>query len=186
MNKKWIWLALTLLVVALTATFISANIWYESGNVRALGSKLRVDLFGVGYVIDHETGQVIGQAPMVARGESDKSGTFDGELQIVGYVNEADGTLSSTQAAAKGEDGYWEIRHLENCQHIEENEDGTSKVVNHSCKYRYIYYVHPDKQNFLVARVSEKYDVYPLYVIMADSEAEALEIYRDFVGKTAE
>lgn len=188
MKNKWILMGMTLLVIALTATIIGTNVWYDSGNVRVMGGRLRVDLSGVGYVIDEETGEVIGQAPIVVRGETDKGDkeTFVGELEIVGYENEADGTLSGTKAAAKGDDGYWEIHHLENCQHIEENDDGTSQVVNHSCKYRYIYYVHPDKQDFLVVRVKDKYEMYPLYVVRADSEEEALQIYQDFTGKSAE
>ena len=183
-EKKWIWIGMTLLVAALTATVIGVNSWYHSGNVRVMGSKLRVDFSGVGYIIEQETGEVTGQAPLRVHGETDSvdQEIFVGNLEILGYINEADGTLTSTKGVLKGKNGYWEIRHLDNCQHIEENEDGSSKVVNHSCKYSYIYYVHPDKQDFLVVRVKDKYEMYPVYVVLADSEEEALQIYTEFKG----
>lgn len=183
-RKKWILIGMTLLVIALAAFVIGVNSWYQSGNVRVMGGKLRVNLSGVGYIIDQETGEVTGQAPLNVRGESDEAdkSVFVGDLEIMGYINEADGTLTSNKGVMEGDDGYWEIRHLENCQHIEEDEDGNSKVVNHSCKYSYIYYVHPEKQDFLVVRVKDKYEMYPVYVVLADSEEEALQIYQDFKG----
>ena len=183
-TKKWILIAMTLLVIALTVTVIGVNHWYHSGNVRVMGGRLRVDITGVGYIIEQETGEVTGQAPLKVLGESDAANkeVFVGDLDVMGYINEADGTMTSNKGVMKGENGYWEIRQLDNCRHVEEDDSGNSKVVNHSCKYSYIYYVHPDKQDFLIVRVKDKYAMYPLYVVLADSEEEALQIYQDFKG----
>lgn len=183
--KKWILIGMTLLILALTATVIGINGWYKSGNIRVLDGRLRVEIHGVGYIIDHETGEVTGQAPMSVIGSSDSMDktVFVGDLDIMGYANEADGTMTSNKGIVKGSNGYWEIRHLDNCTHLETDEDGNSEIVNHSCKFSYIYYVHPDKQDFLIARVRDKYAVYPVYVVLANSEAEALQIYRDFINE---
>lgn len=183
--RKWIIVSVIVLIVALVAAVIGINSWYHSGNVRVMGGRLRVNLSGVAYIIDHETGEVTGQAVMNVCGESDSANkdVFVGDLDILGYMNEADGTLSSNKGVLEGENGYWEIRHLENCSHIEEDENGNSKVVNHSCKYSFIYYVHPDKQDFLIARVRDKYEMYPVFVVLADSEEQAVQIYKEFTAQ---
>ena len=98
-------------------------------------------------------------------------------------MESADGTLTSNKGILQSEDGYWEIHLMESCRHTEKNEDGTSQVVDHSCKYSFIYVVHPDKQDFMIVRVKDKYEVYPLYVVMADSEEEALRLYRDYLSE---
>lgn len=181
-KKKWVLIGMTLLVIALTVTVICINNWYNSGNVRVMDGRLRVDLDGIGYVIDQETEEITGEVEVAIHGRSDsvEKDIFVGRMEVMGYLNEADGTMTSNKGILKGEDGYWEIRRRDNCQHVEEDDDGTSKSVTHSCKYSYIYYVHPDKQDFLVVRISDKYKVYPVYVVFADSEEEAMQIYREF------
>lgn len=183
-KKKWIWIGMTLLVIALTATIIGINSWYNSGNVRVMGGRVRVDLEGIGYVIDQETGELIGQSELVIRGQSDSANKeiFVGRMEVMGYLNEADGTMATNKGVLKGDDGYWEIRRVDNCSHLETDEKGESKVVNHSCKYSYIYYIHPDKQDHLVVRIKDKYKINPVYVVLADSEDEAMQIYREFTA----
>lgn len=182
--SKWIWIGAILFIIVLIGVVVGINMWYNSGNVRAMGGKLRAELYGVGYVFNHETGELIGQTTVSVNGETSSSDKeiFEGLLNVKDYYNEADGTLTTTKGVLEGDDGYWEIRVRENCRHIEENDDGTSEVVNHSCKYSYTYYVHPDKQDFLVVRVRDKYEVYPLYVIMANSQEEATRIYKEFTA----
>ena len=173
------------MVVALLAAVIGMNIWYKSGNVRVLLGNLRVSLSGNAYVIDHETGEIIGQTLVMVDGQTHNGtdGAFTGTLDVMDYYNEADGTLTSNKGILQSEDGYWEIHLMESCRHTEKNEDGTSQVVDHSCKYSFIYVVHPDKQDFMIVRVKDKYEVYPLYVVMADSEEEALRLYRDYLSE---
>ena len=183
-KNTWIFIGVGVLLAALAAVVIVSNCWFNSGNVRTLGKKLRVELSGVGYVISQETGKVIGQAPMNVEGSSSSADqeVFQGDLEIMGYINEADGEMTSNKGVRKGDNGYWEIHHLDNCRHVEENENGNKEVVNHSCKYSYIYYVHPDRQDFVIARVKDKYAMFPLYVVLADSELEALSIYQEFIN----
>lgn len=182
--RKWIGIGAILLVVLLVGTVFCINQWYNSGNVRAMDGRLRVKLSGVAYMFDYETGEMLGQTIVFADGQTNKSNkeVFDGELNMADYMNEADGTVTTYQTAIEGNNGYWEILVDETCLHYEETEDGGQKEVNHSCKYSYSYYVHPDKQDFLIVRVADKYDVYPIYVVMAGSEAEAAQIYKEFLA----
>ena len=184
-HKKWILIPVFALLLGIVGTIVGMNLWYKTGNVRVLMGNLRVKLSGNAYVIDHETGEIIGQTLVMVDGQtvSGTDGAFNGTLDVMDYYNENEGTLTSNKGVLQGEDGYWEIHLLENCCHTEENEDGTSKEVNHSCKYSFIYIVHPDKQDFMIVRVKDKYEVYPLYAVMADSEEEALQLYRDYLGE---
>lgn len=182
--KKWIWLSVAVvLITALVLTVVGINRWFYSGNVRVMGDRVRVSLSGTGYMFENETREFLGTTMMSIDGESLKSDKtlFDGGMNILNYVNEYDGTLSTTMGTMKGEDGYWEIHVNESCTHVEENERGNMEKVTHSCKYSYIFYVHPEKQNFLVARVKDSYKVYPVYVVLANSQEEATQIYNEFV-----
>lgn len=181
-TNKWIIIGVIVLVLALAAAVIGVNMWFQSGNVRVMGGQLRVDFSGVGYIFSHETGEIIGQAPLNVSGKTSATDKelFVGDLEILGYMNEADGTLLSNKAVREGDDGYWEIYQMESCRHVEEDEDGNTDVVSHACKYSYIYYVHPDQQDFLVIRVKDKYAMFPFYVVLASSEEEATEIYKSF------
>lgn len=183
-HQKWIWIGMTLFVIALTAAVLGINAWYNSGNVRVLGGQIRVELSGVGYIFSHEDGELEGQTTICIEGESLESDkqAFDGWMNVAEYINEVDGTVTTNQGVLEGDDGYWEIHKSETCRHVEEDDEGNSEVVNHSCKYSYIFYVHPDKQDFLVVRVRDKYAVYPWYVVMADSEEEATRIYQEFTA----
>ena len=184
MKKRWIWIGLLVLcLVALVATVIISNKWFNSGNVRVMGGRVRVSLSGTGYMFDHETGEMLGTTLMSIEGVSrkDDKSIFDGWMNVLNYVNEYDGVLTTTMGTMEGEDGYWEILVSESCEHLERNDQGSLETVTHSCKYSYTFYVHPDRQDFLVARVKDTYAVYPIYVVMADSEAEATQIYKEFV-----
>ena len=183
--KKWIWMSIAVvLITALVVTVVGINQWYNSGNVRVLGKRVRVDLMGTGYMFNHETGAYLGTTMMTLNGKSVKSEpeVLDGRMNIFDYVNEYDGTLTTVMGVMEGEDGYWEICVNETCRHLETDESGSSKVVDHSCKYSYTFYVHPDKQDFLVARVKDKYAVYPIYIVMANSQEEATQIYHEFAS----
>ena len=59
--KKWILIVVFALLIGMLGTIVGMNLWYKSGNVRAMLGNLRVKLSGNAYVIDHETGQIIGQ-----------------------------------------------------------------------------------------------------------------------------
>ena len=184
-HKKWIWLSVAVvLITALVLAVVGINQWYNSGNVRVLGKRVRVDLMGTGYMFEHETGEFLGTTMITLDGKSMKSEPeiFDGWMNIFDYVNEYDGTLTTVMGVMEGEDGYWEICVNETCRHLEEDESGNTQVVNHSCKYSYTFYVHPDRQDFLVARVKDKYEVYPVYVVMANSKEEAAQIYQEFAS----
>ena len=185
-NKKWIWItALIVFLVALVALVIGINYWFRSGNVRSSGDQVRVDLSGQAYIFDHETRQMLGVTMMTLYGETQKGNpeVFDGWMNIMNtdYMNQYDGTLNTTMGVMEGDDGYMEIHVNESCTHLEETDRGTTEVVTHSCKYSYEFYVHPDKQDFLVARVKDSYAVYPVYIVMAPTEEEATRIYHEFV-----
>ena len=185
MKNKWIWgTVAVVLITALVLTLVFTNQWFNSGNVRVMGGRVRVSLSGVGYMFDHETGELLGSTMMSIEGENLKSDktVFDGWMNILDYVNEYDGTLTTTMGTVESDDGYWEILVNESCTHVEENDRGNMERVTHSCKYSYTFFVHPDKQDFLVARVKDKYAVYPVYIVMADSEEEATRIYQEFAG----
>ena len=184
MKKKWIWISLLVLsIAALAATVIGFNSWFNSGNVRVMGGRVRVSMSGTGYIFDHETGEMLGTTLMSIDGQSrkDEKELFDGWMNILNYVNEYDGVLTTIMGTMEGDDGYWEIVVSESCKHLEENDQGSLETVHHSCKYSYTFYVHPDKQDFLVARVKDSYAIYPYYVVMADSQEEATRIYKEFV-----
>ena len=185
-NHKWIWIALVILfIAALAVTIVLVNRWYLSGNVRTTGQQVRVDLSGKAYIFEHETGEMLGETMMTLYGET-KPGNlevFDGWMNIMNmeYMNEYDGVLTTTMGVLELEDGYMEIHVHESCTHVETNDRGTKEEVTHACKYSYEFYVHPDKQDFLVARVKDSYAVYPVYIVMAPTEEEATRIYHEFV-----
>ena len=182
--KKWIWISvLVLFIVALVVTVAGFNSWFNSGNVRVAGGRVRVSLSGTAYMFEHETGEMLGTTMISIDGVSKKGDKeiFDGWMNVMSYVNEYDGTLTTTMGTMEGENGYWEILVNESCTHLEENDNGAMEAVTHFCKYSYTFYVHPDKQDFLVVRVKDSYAVYPVYVVMADSEEEATQIYKEFV-----
>ena len=185
--KKWIWLSiLVIFITALILTVVGINRWFYSGNVRVMGDQVRVSLSGKAYMFEHETRELLGTTLISIDGVSDKGegNFFDGQFNVMDYINEYDGTLFTNMAVLEGDDGFWEIHVLESCTHLEETEEGYQKEVTHSCKYSYEFYVHPDKQDFLVVRVKDSYAVYPVYVVMADSEEEAWQIYNEyFPGK---
>lgn len=185
-SKAWIWITMIIvLIVALVVTIVLVSRWYQSGNVRSNGEQVRVDLSGQAYIFDHETGEMIGSTMMTLYGETEPGNleVFDGWMNIMNmdYMNQYDGTLTTTMGVLEGDDGYLEIHVHETCTHWEETDRGTREQVTHSCKYAYEFYVHPQKQDFLVARVKDTYAVYPVYIVMADTEAEATQIYHEFV-----
>ena len=175
---------MTVLVVFITALVllvVGMNNWFNSGNVRVVGGRVRVSLSGTGYMFEHETGELLGTTMVAIDGVSEKGdgNLFDGWANVLDYVNEYDGTLTTTMGVLEGENGLWEIHIHEECTHMEESENGYEVPVTHACKYSYEFYVHPDRQDFLVVRVKDSYAVYPVYVVMADSEAEARQIYSE-------
>ena len=183
-NNKWVWIGMTVLVIVLTAAVIGVNAWFNSGNVRVMAGKIRVEMSGVGYIISQETGEIQGQTMVYVNGKTndgDKE-TFVGDLEVLDYFNEADGTVTTTKGVRQADDGYWEIHHLETCKHYEEDDNGQMKAVTHDCRYKFIYFVRPDRQDFLVVRVKDKNEMYPVYVVLARSEEEALEIFEEFRG----
>lgn len=182
--KKWIFLSiLVVLITALILMVVGVNRWFYSGNVRVVGGRVRVSLSGNAYMFDHETRELLGSTLVSIDGVSEKGdgNLFDGLFNVMDYINEYDGTLSTTMGVLEGDDGFWEIHVMESCTHLEETQSGTMKEVTHACKYSYEFYVHPDKQDFLVVRVKDSYAVYPVYVVLADSEEEARQIYEEFV-----
>lgn len=183
--KRIVIILLVVIVLALIGAIVAFNVWYHSGNVRVTNDQMRVDLSGQAYIFDHETGELLDVTTMTLKGETQKGNfeVFNGWMSLgnTDYMNQYDGTLQSTMGVLKGKDGYLEVHINETCTHLEETDSGSTEVVTHACKYTYEFYVHPDKQNFLVARVKDTYAVYPMYVVMASSEAEATQIYHEFV-----
>ena len=181
-NNKWIWIGMTLVVIALTAVVLGVNAWYNSGGVRVMGNQLRVELEGTGYVFDGETGEVTGQSPVILRGNNlsaDKQ-TFDGTLEVLAYQNEELGTVTGTSVVQEGENGFWMVHYLEQCLHYEDVEDGT-EAVEHICDYYYTYFLYPKNPDFLVVLVESFKEDTPIYIVLADSEAEAAEAYTWFM-----
>lgn len=181
-HSKWIGIGVALFVVILVVAILGINKWYHSGNVRISSQKLRADLSGIGYIVDPSTGEITGQTPIGVKGECTdlKNGEFFGQLEVLGFVNETEGTITTTMMAGEGENGFWEINCIESCLHYEVNEDGYSTPVDHICDYIYTVYIHPDKQDFMIVLV-DSFDANDSYfVVLAGSEAEALETYRWF------
>jgi hypothetical protein len=182
-NKKWFWIGMTLFIVAITAAVIGVNYWYHSGTVRATGEKIRVNMEGTGYIFDPQTGEVTGQTPVRVSGEtraSDKD-MFDGYLEVMGYVNLTDGTVTTTSVISKDDTGFWQIECIENCRHFENGQNGATVPVEHLCDYHYIYYFYPEKQDFLVVMVKDFDEPHPVYVVLADSQEQAEETYKWFM-----
>lgn len=181
-KSKWIWICLILFVVILLGTVIGINRWYNSGNVRIGAQKLRVDLSGIGYIVDPATGKVTGQTPIGIEGECPdlEKGEFNGQMEVLGFVNETGGTITTTMAVGEGENGFWEIHCVESCLHYEEDEKGNKMPVDHLCDYIYTFYVHPEKQDFMVVLVDSFDADDSSFIVLAGSEAEALETYRWF------
>ena len=186
-KNKWIIVVMIVFVVALIAAVVGIHCWYNSGNIRVMGDELRVDLEGIGYIIDASTGEITGQTPIAAVGktlESDSS-VFNGELEVLGYVNETDGTITTSQVVTEGKNGLWEIHCLESCLHYEEDSSGATEPVEHLCDYYYVFYVYPEDQDFMVVCVESFEEDELVYIVLADSEDQALETYQWFLEHKA-
>ena len=182
-NKKWLWIGMTLLVIAVTAAVIGVNIGYNSGAVRVMGEDIRVNLNGTGYVFDSQTGEVTGQTPVLVKGKTKASDAtvFDGYLEVLSYVNYSEGTITTTTVISKDDSGFWQIECLEDCLHYESAGKDKTVPVEHLCDYHYIYYFYPEKEDFLVVRVKDFDEPNPVYVVLGDNEEQAKETYKWFM-----
>ena len=182
-NNKWFWIGMTLFVIALTAAVIGVNVWYNSGSVRVSGEDIRVNMEGTGYIFDPQTGELQGQTPVRISGEtlSTDAEIFDGDLEVLGYPNQTDGTITTTSVVQKDDSGFWWIECLETCLHYEQTGEDTTTPVEHICDYHYTYYLYPENEDFLVVMVKDFDEKYPAYVVLGDSEEQARETYKWFM-----
>lgn len=187
-NNKWFWIGMTLLVVVLTAAVIGINTWYSSGSVRVVGGDIRVNLSGTGYIFNAETGELEGQTPVRVTGETlaTDAEVFSGVLEVLGYVNVTEGTITTTKAVLRDDSGFWQIECLETCLHYEDTADGGKTPVEHICDYYYTYYLYPQREDFLVVAVKDFDEEYPDYVVLGGSEDEARETYQWFMENKPE
>lgn len=187
-SSKWIWIGMTLLVIALTATVIGVNYWYHSGSIRIAGDDIRVEFEGIGYIFDGETGEITGQTPvtLIGKSKSTDSEVFEGELDVLAYPNEETGTITSDVAVKEIADGYWIIRKLDTCLHYETTENERTEAVRHFCNYVYSYYFRPDNPDFLVVCIESYSNGGVAYVVLADSEEKATENYNWFMENEPE
>lgn len=180
MNRKWIWISAAIPVALLAAAVIGLQIWYNSSGIHVLGGELKVKMEATGYVIDGDTGEVIGQTPVSVNGVSTESDQFDGEALVLGYQNVGEGFITDTKDLERTDSGFYLIHCMESCVHDEEV-NGKTETVQHLCEYYYTYYLHPDDPEALVVCVGNFDERKLLYVVCADSETEALEQYDWFM-----
>lgn len=182
MKKKW-FLLLVGAVLILVIAALCFRIWFVSPGIRVLGKDIHVDLSQKCYIIDGQTGELLDETTVIVDGTTSRSdqGLFDGDLKILGYQNSASGTVTALKAIEQKNQDCWMITHLENCTHLEEDENGVIKPVEHFCDYSYTYYVYPNDPAQLVVLIEsfERYE--PKYAVCADSEEAALERYQEFM-----
>lgn len=187
MKKKWIPITLLSVVVLFIGAVIALSVWFESPGIRVFGGDLHAEVSAVGYIIDGETEEILGQTPVNVDGSTSRTeeDVFDGELLVLGYQNTATGTISATKAIEYAQD-FCIIHHLESCTHPEENEEGITQDVEHFCDYYYTWYLYPEDQDFLVVAVQDFEEDSTIYVVCADSEKQALERYDWFLANCPE
>lgn len=185
MNRKWIWISLTVLVVLLTAAVVGLQIWYNSPGSHVVGGQIKVQLEATGYIIDGDTGEIIGQTPVSVNGVSTGSDGFDGDVLVLGYQNVGEGVITETKKVERTDSGFYMIQCLESCVH-QEMVNEQMQSVEHICEYYYTYYLYPKKPKSLVVCVGNFDERKLLYVVCADSETEALEEYGWFMENKPE
>lgn len=181
MKKKWIWLPAVLILV-LAGGFLGLRLWLHSPGIHVFGKELYADVSGKCYIIDGTTGEVVDETTLTIDGGTEglDAVTFQGDLKILGYHNTADGIITASKMIEKRDNGCWQITHLENCTHQEE-QDGIIKPYEHFCDYHYVYYLYPKEPDLVVVLIDSFDKPHPQYAVMADSEEQALERYQMFL-----
>lgn len=179
MKKKFLWIILAVAVVAVIGVVLGVSGWFRSPGVHVLGNDIHVELQRTGYIIDGETGEITGQTQVYMNGTSDNVGSneFEGSLLVLDYQNESSGTVTSEAAVDKTDSGFYLIDLVQTCVH-EEEVDGVTQDVEHFCDYVYQYCLYPENPDFLLVVVEDFEESTPIYVVCADSEAQALKDYQ--------
>lgn len=187
MKKNLVGIIAAAVVIALVGTVGGIALWFGSPGVRVFGGSLHAEINQIGYTIDPATGKIVGQTPINIDGSTSHSDPelFDGDSSMPAYKNDVSGTLEITRAIEVTDSGFYIIRQLEKCTH-EETVDEITKDVEHLCDNYYTYYLYPEKKDFLIGLVEQFEENTPIYVVCADSEAEALETYNWFLANKPE
>lgn len=189
MNKKKMWIIITAAAVALAA-LIGVLCWLYWPGCRVVGDTLYVDIQETGFAFDPETGELLGQTPVTVSGTAGlKAGKlFSGEILVEGYQNSSSGTITGSGAAEKQDDGSVLIYYNESCVHYETAETeadqtaaAATEKVEHICDYYYTVCLYPRKGDLTVVEVGSYLNETLVYVICAENEAEARELYQWYV-----
>lgn len=180
MKGKWLWTGIITVLVLTVGSLICIRLWGERPGVHLNFGDLYVDLDGVGFVFNDETGEYIGQTPVSVDGRTEGDEIFLGELDVLSYPISETGTISGDPYVEEAKDGYYYIQYLPVCTHSD-TEDGVTRSEEHFCNYTYTYCVRPGDPEFLAVVIFD-YDEQDYYtVIMAEDEAQAKERYQAFL-----
>lgn len=186
MKKKWtIILSVTaaVLVLALIAGLIWLNYLKNRPGAHIVGGRLYADFSGVGFVIDADSGELTDeQCPVIVKGNENKDGNFEGELEALGFPITQEGTIKGDAVVEEMGNGFYSIYYAPTCTHVDEDEEGRQQVT-HFTTYEYTYIVSEDDPDFLMIWVYswEPLDGDPKYVVLADDAEDALKKYQWFL-----
>ena len=181
MKKKWFLMTAVAIVILLIGAAVSIHFWFEMPGIRVIGEDIHAELSGHCFIIDSDTGEIIDETELHLNGSTSSADDtlFEGQLNVVGYHNTEEGTISSIMGVEQGKNGYWIIRHIQSCTH-RETIDGITQDKEHFCKYEYLYYLNPNLQDQAVVRIESINDD-PLFAVRADNQEEALSRYQAFL-----
>lgn len=189
MKKKWILTGVAVIVAV--ALLVGGLLYYKHMQSRPgahmFDGKLYVDLQGTGFTFDVESGELIGETPVTAKGSAKVDDSFDGDLYVLGYPITETGTITDNSTLIDLENGFYEIHYSPSCLHTETvdvtdeegNVTGTkTEQVNHLCNYQYIYVVYPENPDFLAVYIYDDAETDYYCSVLADSEEQAKELYQ--------
>ncbi len=189
MKKKWILIGVAAVVVA--ALLVGGLLYYKHmqnrPGVHMFDGTLYVNLQGTGFTFDVETGEIIGETPVTAQGSAKVDKSFDGDLNVLGYSLSETGTITHNSTLMDVGNGFYEIHYSPSCQHTETVDvtDEEGKVTgtkteqkDHLCNYQYIYVVCPENPDFLAVYINDYAETDYYCSVLADSEAEAKDLYK--------
>ena len=189
MNKKKLWLIIGAAIAAL-AILIGVLCYLYWPGYRVVADRLYVDVEKTGFVFDPETGEILGETPVLVRGTatSAHNGVFSGEVEVLGYQNYADGTIVGEGTTERAKDGTVLIHYLENCTHYQDVEledykaaTGVTEKVTHLCDYYYTVCLYPEDGEFVAVEIGDFEEESLVYVICAKTESQAKERYEWYV-----
>lgn len=181
MKTKWLWISIAaVLIVAIGAT-LGVRMWMSRPGVRLFAGDLYVELGGMGYAFNDETGECIGSSQVTVDGQTDGGDIFNGTLSVLGFPITEGGTISGDPVMIEAGNGFYYIDHSPMCTHTETVANSDREYpVEHFCDYSYQYVVYPDDPAFLAVLIYDSVEMDWYTVVVAGNEEQARERYQWF------